>query len=158
MRIQIRNSPNETGFGIVVDPAQPPAVVRQHEDRAAVSLNWEQALDDERRLRRCPVCECPDLFARKEVPQLTAFVVLIFTAVVAMVLFGFGMIKIAIGALVVVALVDLAIFLFARRVLECYRCHSIFRSVPIRRGHPRWDHSLAERYQGEPVAAGSDGA
>src|SRR5690606_31717082 len=96
-------------------------------------------------LRRCPVCGCNDLFMRKELPQVTALVAIVLAAVVAMVLFGLQQVWWAIAVLVVVAALDLGIFLFAKRVLECYRCRSVFRDVPVARGHPRWEAGTADR-------------
>ena len=73
MRIDLRLKPNETAFGVVVNPAKPPTVVKPRgPDGPTVTLDWERALDDQKRLRHCPVCGCPDLFKRKRVPQLTA--------------------------------------------------------------------------------------
>src|SRR5690606_19447450 len=135
-------------FGVTVDPARPPTMVKPTDQEGpTISLDWDRALDDQRHLRRCPVCGCTDLFARKQLPQLTAFVVLILAAVAAMVLFGLQMVELAIGVLVLLVLVDAAIFLFAKRVLECYRCRSAFRDMPIRRQHPRYDAALAEKYR-----------
>lgn len=154
MRINIRDKAGDTIFGVTVDPAKPPTVVKPADEPGpTVSLDWDRALDDQRQLRRCPVCGCPDLFARKQLPQLTAFVVLILAAVAAMVLFGLQMVELAIGVLVLLVVIDVGIFLFAKRVLECYRCRSAFRDMPIRRRHPRYDAALAEKYRREAAQA-----
>ncbi len=151
MRIDLRIKPDETAFGVEVDPAKPPSVVKPRgADGPTVKLDWERALDDQRHLRHCPVCGATDLFARKRVPQLTSFVILVAAAVGAMVFYGFGLVWPAVTVLVVLVAVDAAIFLFAPRVLECYRCHSAFRMMPIRRDHPRYDKATAERYRREP--------
>jgi hypothetical protein len=154
VRIQVRNSAGETIFGFDVDPSKPPTVVRSpHPERPTITLDWDRAVDDHRHLRRCPVCGCDDLFARKELPQVTALVAIVLAAVVAMVLLGLQMVGWAIALLAIVGAIDLGIFLYAKRVLECYRCRSVFRDVPIRRGHPRWEASLAERYRRQREAA-----
>lgn len=154
MRIQVRNSAGETIFGFDVNPSSPPTVVKSpHPERPTITLDWDRALDDQKHLRRCPVCGCNDLFVRKELPQVTALVAIVLAAVVAMVLLGLQQVWWAIGVLVVVAALDLGIFLFAKRVLECYRCRSVFRDVPVPRGHPRWEAATADRYRREREAA-----
>ena len=148
--MKIRNSSNETAVGIDVDLAKPPTVVRRPDaNNAAMSLDWDRALDDNRRLRRCPVCGCPDLFLRKQLPQITSFIAIIAAAIVAMLLYGIGMLWLAVAVLVVVVAADVAIFLYTPRVLECYRCRTQFRGMPINRRHPRWESGTADRYERE---------
>lgn len=150
VRMKIRDKSDETIFGVEVDLAKPPPMVKRPDQNGALmSLDWDRALDDNRRLRRCPVCGCPDLFVRKQVPQLTLFAAPIVAAIVAMVLYGFGMLWPALAVLAVVVLVDLGIFLYIPRVLECYRCHTQFRGMPISHRHPRWEKGLADRYANE---------
>jgi hypothetical protein len=131
-----------------VDLQDPPTVVRLPDpNRTTVSLDWDRALDDEQHLRHCPVCGCEDLYARKQVPQVTIFALLILAALAAIVIFGLGE---AIWALIALALIlglDLAIFYFAKRIMVCYDCLSEFRGMPIRRDQPAWDPAVAERYR-----------
>lgn len=150
MRIDLRIKPDETAFGVEVDPAKPPTTLKPRGEKGpTVRLDWERALDDHKHLRHCPVCGCPDLFARKQVPQLTAFVILLAAAIAAMALYGFGQIWPAGLVFLILLAVDIVIYLWAPKILECYRCHSVYRLVPIRRGHPRYDKTLADRYKRE---------
>lgn len=151
MKVQVRNKSGETVFGFEVDPAKPPPMIKSPQpERPTISLDWDRAIDDQRHLRRCPVCGCPDLFARKQLPQVTALVLVVLAAVIAIVLFGLGNLAWAIAVLVIVLAIDVGIFLFAKRVLECYRCHTAFRDMPIPRNHPRWDSNVAQRYRNAP--------
>ena len=143
MRIEVRNRRRQRLFTVEVDPAHPPTIV------GSVHLNWDRALDDEGHLRRCPVCTCPDLFRRRRLPQLTAFVLVLAAAAVGMVLYGVGLPLLALVVLVAVAIVDGLIFLFSRYVLVCYRCRSEFSGMPIGRQQAGWEVSIGERYAAE---------
>jgi len=112
-----------------------------------VLLNWDQAVDDEGHLRRCPVCGCPELFTRKDFPQVTGFVIVVLAAVAAMILFGMRHAIAGLLVLGIVAVVDLVIFGFAGRCLVCYRCRSEFRGMPISHHHQGWDLATGEKYQ-----------
>lgn len=147
MRIDIKDKKGRSLYGVVVNPEQPPTVVRSPlEDAGPLTLDWDRAIDDSHHLRRCPVCGCEDLYVRKEIPHVTYFVVLLVAAVLAMLLFGLGQVVWAVASLVVVLAVDLAIFFFAGRMLVCYRCLTVYRNVPIRRRHPGFDRAVAQKY------------
>ena len=57
-------------------------------------------------------------------------------------------------AMGIVLAVDIAILLFSRRRLVCYRCRTSYHGLPPARYHRSWDRSTAERYAG-PVKAES---
>ncbi|MEX0885986.1 MAG: hypothetical protein WD009_06060 [Phycisphaeraceae bacterium] len=140
MRIDLRDRQRQRLFAVEVDPAHPPAVV------GSMHLKWERAFDDKGHLRHCPACGCAELFSRRRLPQLTAFVLVLLAAVVGMVLYGGGYVWWALGLLAGVAVVDVLIFLFSRRVLVCYRCRSEFSGTPIGRQHGGWEASIGDRY------------
>ncbi len=144
MRIDVRNRQRQRLFTVEVDPAHPPTVV------GSVHLNWDRALDDEGHLRRCPVCSCPEMFRRRRLPQLTAFVLVLAAAGAGMVLYGVGLAMWAVLLLAAVAVVDVLIFLFSRSVLVCYRCRSEFSGMPIGRQHAGWEASVGDRYAARP--------
>ncbi|MFA9480418.1 hypothetical protein ACERK3_19285 [Phycisphaerales bacterium AB-hyl4] len=148
MRIDLRNEQRDRLFTVYVDLEDPPAVVRPPNavGGSKAHLDWDRALDDERHLRRCPVCGCPDLFLRKQMPQVTGFVLIILAAVVAMVLLGIGEVGLAVLILVLVGAVDVAIYFFTRRVLVCYRCRSEFSGMPMSRRHGKWEKTTGEKY------------
>lgn len=135
-----------------MDPALRPTRVKIVEADREVFLNWETALDDGGRLRRCVACGCPDLFAEKVFPAVTGGVVALAFAGFLVGALGFlGLSKLAgspymLMAMSAILLLDVAILLFSRRKLVCYRCRSSFHGLPIARYHRSWDRSVAERY------------
>lgn len=157
MRIDLRNQDRQRLFTVEVDPTHPPTVVRgEVEDPAegetgtthAVHLNWDRAIDDEQHLRRCPVCGCEDLYMRNRFPRLTAFVMIAFAAVVAIVMLGLGQLYMALVVLGVIGLVDAGVyFFFSGQLLVCYRCRSEFHDTPIGRGAKAWQAEVEERYR-----------
>jgi hypothetical protein len=150
----LRDNSASSPVKVEIDLRHPPAVIRpaQHPELPhALSLDWDRTVDDHQHLRRCPVCRCSDLYARKPVPQVTGFLAVILAAVIAMVLFGFGQVIPATIIFATVLAVDLLILLIARRFLVCYRCRTQFRRLRVPRNHPRWDATLAEKYQDDAV-------
>jgi len=148
VRINVKDKNGQSIFGVVVNPERPPTVVRSPlDDAAPMTLDWDRAMDDSHHLRRCPVCGCEDLYVRKELPHLTLFVVLLFAAVVAMLMFGLVGLEWAVLTLVLLLGVDLGIFFFSKRILVCYQCLTEFRDVPIRRRHPGFDRAVAQRHR-----------
>jgi len=149
MHIELRNTRRERLFAVDVSLFQPPSVVQPPvgSDCHAVHLDWDRAIDDEHHLRRCPVCGCDDLFMRKALPQVTAFAIIVFAAVVAMMLHGIGgQPMLALALFIAVTVVDVAIYLFTSRQLVCYRCRSAFSGMPIRRDHAKWDKTIGDQY------------
>jgi hypothetical protein len=148
MHIVLRNHRRQLLFAVEVDPSSPPTIVQPPNGEGfAVHLDWDRALDDEHHLRRCPVCGCAHLFAQKAVPQAAGLTIIGVAAVTALALYFAGLVWT--GALVFAAgaAVYGALYVFARRELVCYRCHSVYHDMPIRRDHPRWQRALSERYR-----------
>lgn len=163
MQIILRENPQSPPERVEIDLRDPPPVVRpaQHPGlKTTLSLDWDRALDDNGHLRRCPVCRCEHLYVRRPVPRMTAFVLIVLAAAVAMVLYGIDLEVWAFGALAIVLLIDLGILLVSRPALVCYRCKTQYRRLKIPPGQPRWDAALADRYRreqgrGAPVEAAS---
>ena len=147
MRIDVRNRRRQRLFSVEIDARHPPPVVKPPDGGGEVYLDWDQALDDHRKLRRCPVCGCRELFVRKDFPQVTGFWLVVLAALVAMILFGFRQLLLSLLVLGVVALLDAVIYLFTGRCLVCYRCRSEFRDAPIHPGHAGWELATGEKYR-----------
>jgi hypothetical protein len=156
MRIDIRDEQRRRiGRAIVDADARPTRVMTTDsgEGGREVFLNWDTALDDAGRLRRCVVCGCPDLFQEKAFPQVTAIVVVLAFAGAIAGIFGLVTnVPVLIAMLVVLAL-DIGILLFSRRRLVCYRCRSSYHGLPIARYHRTWDRPTAERHPAPAAAA-----
>ncbi|MBM43898.1 MAG: hypothetical protein CMJ36_02645 [Phycisphaerae bacterium] len=144
MRILIQQ-PGRRATSLDVDPQRRPTRVRTAEDDRDVYLDWDQALDDEGRLRHCLVCG-KGIYKRKAFPQVTGFVVVLAFALALVGLLGFADdIPLLIG-MTVVLLIDVGILLFAGTHLECYGCHASYRSIPIAPWHRPWDRNEAARH------------
>jgi hypothetical protein len=148
VRIEMPDQSGRARLTVPVDLRDPPAVVRLPDAaRTAITLDWDRAIDDEGHLRHCPVCGCGGLYARKPVPQITVFVLLGLAGVAGAIAFGLN-VWWPLGAVGLLLMVDVGIFLFTKRTLVCYRCGSVFVGMPIRRRHPGWDPALAEQHRG----------
>lgn len=139
-----------------LDPSQrPPKVALDGADGPGeLFLDWEGALDDAGRLRRCPVCGCPNLFRQRSVPAVTPFVLVLAFAGTVLALLGYADDPRVLVALVAVLLVDVALLFLARTSLVCYRCRSRFRDLAIARQHRRWDPEQASRGENRPIEPG----
>lgn len=153
MRINVNNKQQQRQFRVEVDDRQPPSMVKSPEGDREVYLEWEQAFDDRHHLKRCPVCQCRELFVRKDFPQVTGFAIVVLAAVIAMWLFiGAKQVIAGLTVLAAVAVIDAMIFLFAGRLLVCYRCRSEFRNTPIRKEQSGWELATGEKYREVPLA------
>lgn len=157
MRIELRDEKRQRMGRIDVDPALRPTRVKIVDSGREVFLNWETALDDAGRLRRCVACGCTDMFAEKVFPMVTGVVVVLaFVGFIVGALGYFGALGFAgsphmLVAMSVILILDVAILLFSRRRLVCYRCRSSFHGLPIARYHRSWDSSVAERHPAPPA-------
>ena len=137
-----------------VDPAQPPRMVADPAGSEAAKemyLQWDSVIDDEGHLRKCPACSCDDLFVRKDVPQVTTFVLIVLAAVISAAFFAADKVLVSVVVLLVVILVDVLIFFFAGRTLVCYRCRSEFSQLPIGSTQKTWEAQTGERYRKEAL-------
>lgn len=117
---------------------------------AELFLRWDGALDDAASLRRCVVCGCPDLYVRKNFPQVTPFVVALAFVGVAVAVLGYTANPVVFGLLAALLSVDVAVLLVAQRQLVCYGCGSTYTALRIARYHRRWDRAVAERIGRSP--------
>lgn len=152
MRMDLRSEGRTRVAWLEIDPTQPPPVVRVPKPTGGEEehyLEWDRAFDDEGNLRRCPACGCETLYRRSTTPPLTGFLVTLVVGLIGLLLWGVSDAPLAlvVGALVVVAVMNLLIILFARRYLVCYRCDSRFHRVGISRGIGEWDAAEAEAYR-----------
>jgi hypothetical protein len=148
MRIELRDENRRRIGRIVVDPALRPTRVTIVDSDREVFLTWDTAQDDAGHLRRCVVCGCPDLFREKAFPQVTVFVVVLAFAGAVLGALGYATTPPMLIAMGIVLAVDIAILLFSRRRLVCYRCRTSYHGLPPARYHRSWDRAIADRYPG----------
>ncbi len=158
MRIEVRENMKRLGRA-TPDPAARPTRARTDRGRE-IFLNWDGALDDSGRLRKCLVCGCSELFQEKAFPQVTSIVVVLAFAGAAAGVFGLVTNIPVLIAMTIVLAVDVGILLFSKRRLVCYRCRSSFHDLEIARYHRPWDRSIADRYEqsGRPGSAAAEAA
>ncbi len=140
MRIDVHNTDRELLGRVEVDDAAPPA------EACGLPLQWAQAFDDCRRLKRCPACGCRDLFVRKDFPQKLGLAMVIIAAVVALALFATGNGLWAFAVLGAMAVIDACVYLLTGKLLVCYRCRSEFRDTPVS-GHESYELATGEKYR-----------
>ena len=154
MQIDIRHSDGKYLFSTEVDLKNRPTKVHNPSDsRQAVFLQWDQALDDRKRLRHCLICGCPDLYRDRKLPPLTIFVVVILAASLVMlflhmpapyVILSFGLF---LGLLVS----DILIRVFSKPSMTCYHCGSFYRETAIPGSIVPWQPAIAEKYRRTPT-------
>lgn len=152
MRMRVRNERRRVLGRAEVNPAERPTRVLvesaagDDQETHDLFLNWEGALDDAGQVRRCVACGCSDLFQERAFPQVTALVIVLAFAGAAVGALGFATTTPMLLLLCAVLAIDVAILLFSKRRLVCYRCRSTFMDMPIARYHRGWDRALADRY------------
>ncbi len=149
MKITLRTKDSQQRVIIQTpDDAVPPAMIKfPGEPSHQIALDWSGAVDDEKCLKRCPVCGCKDMYVSNSFPQITALVSIALAAVFCLVMIYHKWIIPAIVVSVVVILVDVLIYLFKKPALICYDCQTEYRSLPISKHHGRWEQGLGERYK-----------
>ena len=145
MRIAVRDLQRRRRGVIDVDPDARPIRVSLPHGVDEVFLTWDSAIDDDGNLRRCVVCGCPDMFREKAFPQITGFIVILAFAGALVGILGLATTALLI-AMATVLVLDVAILLFSRRRLVCYRCLTSHHDLQIATYHRGWDRSAAERF------------
>ncbi len=146
MQIDLRDRSRSRIGRIDVDPALRPTRVGLVESGGEVFLSWETAVDDAGHLRRCVACGCPEVFREKAFPPATGFVVALAFAGAVIGGLGFATQPPVLIAMGVVLALDIAILVFSKQRLVCYRCRTSYRGLPIARYHRRWDRAKVDRY------------
>jgi hypothetical protein len=148
MRIDLRDSHRQPLLSVEVDVNNPPTTVRGSGScDVPVTLDWTNAFDEAGHLRRCPACNCRELFVRKDFPQAVGFAIVVLAGIAALVLFAMNLVLWALAVLGAVVVIDGVIYLFTGRCLVCYRCRSEFRDTPIGEKHEPWDLAVGEKYR-----------
>ncbi len=158
MRIELRNLAGKRLGHIEADaslrPARVPLVPTSTRPlRADVFLRWDEALDDAGSLRKCVVCGCDELYVRKNMPQVTPFIILLAFIGALVAALGLANHPATVALLILLLVVDVATLFVARRHLHCYRCRSTFLGAHIARYMRPWDRTIAERMRLSPGEA-----
>jgi hypothetical protein len=101
--------------------------------------------------KSCLACGNEDLWCQKDFPQALGLMLVVIGGALSTWAWACYEPVIAIGILMFFALGDLALFLFMKDVLVCYRCRARHRQAKMDQDHPRFNLELAERYRQEAI-------
>ncbi|MEM7229356.1 MAG: hypothetical protein AAF432_11145 [Planctomycetota bacterium] len=146
MRIELRDMSRRKIGRIDLDSTLRPTRVTVVGSEREVYLDWEAAMDDSDRLRRCLACGGTDLYRDKVFPAATAIVVVLAFVGAAIGVSGLATNPLVFSALIAILVIDVALLLFSKVRLVCYRCGSSFHGIRIAEYHRGWDRATAERY------------
>lgn len=147
MRITANNLDREPLGVAVVDVASRPARARLRPADREIDLNWQNAVDEQGRLRRCVVCGCREIFRRRDFPQRFGLMLVIAAAIASVILLARGQALWSMCVLLAAVVIDRIVYVFTKECLVCYRCRSEFRDVAIDASHEQWDLAIGEKYR-----------
>ena len=110
-----------------VAAAEAPTAIQCGKCERAIALNVTDAVRGGEGVDRCPVCEGPDFYRRKDFDPKLGLAVIITGALISAGFYWFGLDLIAYGVLGAAALLDLIVYGRLKDITVCYRCHTEFR-------------------------------
>jgi len=150
MRIELRDSNGRRLARVDIDERARPARVEMAGGRALFP-RWDEAIDDAGSLRKCVVCGCDQMYARKNFPQITPFIVVLAFSGAAASILGLVTNPFVFAGLAVLLALDVVVLVLARTRLTCYGCGASYSGLRIARYHKAWDPAVAERIGKEPM-------
>jgi len=115
--------------GLPVDVVEAKTVITCGGCGREIPLSFSDALQADRAVDRCPVCDGSAFYSRKDFDPTIGLAVVIAGALVSGVFYWFGKDLIAYGILGGAALIDLLVYGRLKGLTICYRCHSEFRGA-----------------------------
>jgi DNA-directed RNA polymerase subunit RPC12/RpoP len=91
------------------------------------------------RLARCPVCGGREFYAQRDFNRRLGLGLVVVGAILAWPTRGVS--------LLLVVLLDLALYFLLPRIVICYRCEAVFRGLPRDAAHPAFDLATEEKYR-----------
>ena len=150
MRIELRDSNGRRLARVDIDERARPARV-EIPGGSALFPRWDEAIDDAGKLRKCVVCGCDQMYARKNFPQVTPFIVVLAFSGAAAIILGLVNNPLIFAGLAALLALDVAVLILARTRLTCYGCGAVYGALRIARYHKQWDRAVAERIGKEPI-------
>jgi DNA-directed RNA polymerase subunit RPC12/RpoP len=113
--------------------SEAPSIIKCGRCGREIPLSITEAVRADRTVDRCPVCDGPDFYIRKDFSPNLGLTIVIIGALVSAVFYWFGRDLVAYGVLASAALIDLVVYGRLKDVTVCYRCHTEFRGAYERR-------------------------
>lgn len=112
--------------------------------------NWQRPVAPEtlvaNRPRVCLACGNEDLWRQKNFPQGLGVAIVAIGAVISSVFYAYYMMVWAMGTLMIVALIDMLLYIWMPDLLVCYRCQAQHLGVDTA-GSADFSHELFEKYR-----------
>ena len=110
--------------------------------------DWSRPVgDDSDALTVCLICGCPDLWKQKDFPHTVGLGMVALGVLLSTIAWAWYLPGVAIGILMVFALIDFLLYMFMPDVLVCYRCRSRYRTDDADVSGSAFDLETAERYR-----------
>ena len=113
-------------------------------DRRAVEM--ADRLDVDRRLTRCPICDCSEFFLRKDFPQIIGLSIVVIAAALSIWTLRSNAL-LAYGILAAAAIIDALLYFLFPKITVCYRCRAEFRGIVLHPEHTAFDLATHEKYR-----------
>jgi predicted RNA-binding Zn-ribbon protein involved in translation (DUF1610 family) len=97
----------------------------------------------------CASCGHDNLYIQKDFNRMLGMAIVVVGVGFSVVLFAMDEPFLAMGALVGMALIDLAIYFLVGSVTVCYACHTIYRGFPPNPDHEPFNLEMLERHGGK---------
>jgi hypothetical protein len=111
------------------------------------SSHWNTGAMPSGMLKRCPLCDCEEMFVRKNFPQRVGLLMVVAVGLVSCWLFAHGELLWSLGVLVGLVLVDLVIYALVSKIAVCYRCRAEFLDAPDDPEREGFDLATSEKYR-----------
>ena len=101
-------------------------------------------------LKRCLLCPCEELFARKDFPQRLGLAIVAIGFTLSYIAWVYYYITVAWGVLFATAAIDVALYLLMPEAVVCYRCHAHYRDMDApKKKYEGFDLVVHERHRQE---------
>lgn len=128
--------------------------LREAEVLGCTECDWSKPLPPDLRAAQqpseCLRCGNSDLWRQKNFPQSLGLLFVALGAITSSIAWMYYQPVLAIGILMVFALLDMALYLIMPDVLVCYRCRTKHHHVDVS-SHQAYNHELGEKYRQEKI-------
>lgn len=109
------------------------------------TIKLTEAIRNSEPLDQCAICECRELFVRKDFPQSLGVGIVVVFGITALYFFQTSILA-ALAVLTAAGLIDLFIYLIIGKVTICYACRAQYRRGQLNPAHEGFDLAASEKY------------